>query len=438
MSYSDLALRIFLQLSVILASCYVLGRIGRKLGQSQVVCEMVAGVLLGPSLLGLLAPGVQQWLFPKVATITVGHTSVAITHPSMSILYTVSQIGLAIYMFLVGLEFETKFLRGRGKSVGLIAGSGIAVPFMLGIGITPLLFQHTGLFGPGITVWMAGLFIGATLAITAFPMLARMLQEYHLSTTKLGTITLVAASIDDVSCWCLLAIILATYKSSALIALLAVGGGIVYVAGMLTVGRRILGIYTKRTEQMQTITHQALIVVLLILMLSSWLTLAIGIYQVFGAFIVGVAVPRGRLSEEIRKQFDPLTTNVLLPIFFVFSGLNTQIGLVNTPTLWLLTGLIFLVAIIGKFGGCTLAARIAGESWRESAALGTLMNSRGLIELIMLNIGLQEHIITPTLFTILVIMAIVTTLFASPVFEWMYGRIDPLWKVEFYNKRRVA
>jgi Kef-type K+ transport system membrane component KefB len=356
----------------------------------------------------------------------------------MSILYVVSQLGLAIYMFLVGLEFETKLLRGRGKSAGLIAGSGIAIPFMLGMVITPLLFQNTGLFGPGITVWMAALFVGATLSITAFPMLARMLQEYQLSTTKLGTITLVAASIDDVSCWCLLAIILATYKSSALIALLAIGGGIIYVAGMLTVGRRILGIYTKRTEQTQTITRQALIVVLLILMLSSWFTLAIGIYQIFGAFIVGVAVPRGWLSEEIRKQFEPLTTNVLLPIFFVFSGLNTQIGLVNTPTLWLLACLIFLVAIIAKFGGCMLAARLAGETWQESVAIGTLMNSRGLIELIMLNIGLQEHIITPTLFTILVIMAIVTTLIASPLFEWIYGRIDPLWKEEFYKKRQAA
>ncbi len=149
-------------------------------------------------------------------------------------------------------------------------------------------------------------------------------------------------------------------------------------------------------------------------------------------------MPRGRLSEEIRKQFEPLTTNVLLPIFFVFSGLNTQIGLVNTPILWLLTGLIFLVAIIAKFGGCMLAARIAGETWKESVAIGTLMNSRGLIELIMLNIGLQEHIITPTLFTMLVIMAIVTTLIASPVFEWVYGRLNPLWKEEFYEKRQVA
>ncbi len=280
MSYSDLSLRIFLQLAVILATCYIMGRIGRKIGQSQVVCEMVTGVLLGPSLLGLLAPGVQQWLFPKVATIPVGHTSVTITHPSMSILYTVSQLGLAIYMFLVGLEFETKLLRGRGKSASLLAGSGIIVPFLLGMVITPLLFQHTSLFGPGITVWMAALFVGATLSITAFPMLARMLQEYHLSTTKLGTLTLIAASIDDVSCWCLLAIILATYKSSALIALLAVGGGIIYVVGMLTLGRRFLSIYTVRAEQTQTISRQALIVVLLILMLSSWFTLAIGIYQI--------------------------------------------------------------------------------------------------------------------------------------------------------------
>jgi Kef-type K+ transport system membrane component KefB len=161
----------------------------------------------------------------------------------------------------------------------------------------------------------------------------------------LGTLVLIAASIDDVSCWCLLAIILATFKNSAFIALLAIGGGTVYVVGMLTVGRHILGIYANRTEQMQAITRQALFVVLLFLMLSSWFTLAIGIYQIFGAFIVGVALPRGRLNEELRKQFEPLTTYILLPIFFVFSGLNTQIGLVNTPRLWLLGGLIFLVVV---------------------------------------------------------------------------------------------
>jgi Kef-type K+ transport system membrane component KefB len=179
MTYSDLALRFFLQIAAILATCYFVGRIGKRLGQSQVVCEMVAGVLLGPSLLGWLAPDVQQWLFPKVATITVGHTSVTFTHPSMSILFSVSQLGLAIYMFLVGLEFETKLLRGRGKSAGLLAGSGIIVPFILGMVITPILFHNAGLFGPGITVWMAALFVGATLSITAFPMLARMLQEYQ-------------------------------------------------------------------------------------------------------------------------------------------------------------------------------------------------------------------------------------------------------------------
>lgn len=428
MSYFDLLLRFFLQLAVILTACHLVGLVGRRMGQSQVVCEMIAGVLLGPSLLGWVAPGVQQFLFPKVALIAVGSGTVTINHPSMAILYATSQVGLAIYMFLVGLEFDTKLMRGQISNAGLLAGSGIIVPFLLGAAVTIVLFQYKGLFGVGITLWMAALFFGAAMSITAFPMLARMLQEYKITSTKLGTLVIVAASIDDAACWCLLAIVLASFKSSLLIALFAIGGGILYTATMLTVGRRTLGFLANSTEQAKRLTKQTLVIVLLILMLCSWFTTVIGIYQVFGAFIMGVAMPRGRLTEELRKQLEPLTVSVLLPVFFVFSGVNTQLRLVNTPTLWLITGLIILVAIVGKGGACTLATRFTGETWFGSATVGTLMNSRGLIELIMLNIGLQENIITPTLFTIMVLMAIITTLIASPLFEWMYGHTNPLWK----------
>jgi Kef-type K+ transport system membrane component KefB len=428
MSYPDLLLRFFLQLAVILTMCYLVGLIGRRIGQSQVVSEMVAGVLLGPSLFGWIAPGVQQFLFPKVATIAVGSATVTIIHPSMSILYAISQVGLAIYMFLVGLEFDTKLMRGQVRNAGLLAGSGMIVPCILGAVVTLVLFQYKGLFGASITLWMAALFFGAAMSITAFPMLARMLQEYKITSTRLGTLVIVAASIDDAACWCLLAIVLASFKSSLLIALLAIGGGFLYIVTMLTVGRRAFGILADRTDQASRLTKQTLVIVLLILMLCSWFTTYIGIHQIIGAFIMGVAIPRGRLVEELRKQLDPLTVSVLLPVFFVFSGLNTQLSLVNTPALWLITGLIILVAIVGKGGACTLATRYTGETWFGSATIGVLMNSRGLIELIMLNIGLQENIITPTLFTMMVLMAIITTLIASPLFEWMYGRTNPLWK----------
>lgn len=435
MSLTDLALRLFLQIAVILGACYVVGALGRRVGQTLVVAEMIAGILLGPSLLGWLAPGVQQWLFPQTATVTGSEGSVTVSHPSMSILYAISQVGIALYMFLVGLEFEGKLLRGGGKKASSLAGSSIAVPLILGMALALWLYRVPGLFGTGISLWVAMLFVGSTLAITAFPVLARMLQEFALTTTRLGTLALVTASIDDVSCWCLLAIVLASFNNSLVIALVAIGGGSLYVIAMLTIGRKLLGILSARVERQQDIIRPALITVLIVLMISSWFTLWIGIYQIFGAFVLGLAIPRGRLVEEIRKQFEPLTTFVLLPTFFAFSGLNTQIGLLNTPQRWLILAIIFGVALIGKAGSCTLAARVMGEPWREATAIGTIMNTRGLNELIMLNIGLEEHIITPAFFTILVLMSITTTLIASPVFKWMYGRVDPDWKQQFAVQR---
>lgn len=435
MSLTDLALRLFLQIAVILGACYVVGALGRRVGQTLVVAEMIAGILLGPSLLGWLAPGVQQWLFPQTATVTGSEGSVTVSHPSMSILYAISQVGIALYMFLVGLEFEGKLLRGGGKKASSLAGSSIAVPLILGMALALWLYRVPGLFGTGISLWVAMLFVGSTLAITAFPVLARMLQEFALTTTRLGTLALVTASIDDVSCWCLLAIVLASFNNSLVIALVAIGGGSLYVIAMLTIGRKLLGILSARVERQQDIIRPALITVLIVLMISSWFTLWIGIYQIFGAFVLGLAIPRGRLVEEIRKQFEPLTTFVLLPTFFAFSGLNTQIGLLNTPERWLILAIIFGVALIGKAGSCTLAARIMGEPWREATAIGTIMNTRGLNELIMLNVGLEEHIITPAFFTILVLMSITTTLIASPVFKWMYGRVDPDWKQQFAVQR---
>jgi K+:H+ antiporter len=424
----DLVLRLSLQLVVILAACHLVGMIGRRFGQSQAVCEMITGVLLGPSLLGWAVPEVQHWLFPRVASVSVGSTTATITHPSMIVLYAFSQIGLTIYMFLVGLEFDTQLFREQARRAGLISLAGVVVPFVLGAVTAPLLFHQSGLFGAGVTLWMATLFFGAALCITAFPILARILQEREIAGTRLGTLLLAAASIDDAVVWCLLAVVLASFKSSAWIALVAIVGGTLYVVGMLTLGGSILRFFVRYTEQTARrseydggMTKRTLAVVLLILMLCAWFTTRIGLYEVFGAFIAGVVVQQSGLAVKIRQQLEPLTVSLLLPVFFVYSGLNTQLGLINTPTLWLVMGLIILVAFVGKGGACLLSARIAGESWRQSLAIGTLMNARGLIELILLNIGLEQGIITPTLFTILVFMAIITTLIASPLFGWLYG-----------------
>jgi Kef-type K+ transport system membrane component KefB len=414
MSNFDLVIQLFLQLTVILATCRIVTILGRRyLGQTDVVCEMIAGVMLGPSLLGLIAPEFQQWLFPKLPIITA--VGLKIPNPSMSILYAISQIGLVIYMFLIGLEFNTKLLKHHIKSASLLSAAGIITPFTLGA-IASFWFDHNGdFFQPQVTPWSAALYLGASMTITAFPMLARILYERGLAQTRFGTLALGAASVDDAVAWCLLAIVLASVKNSLSIAILAIGGGICYVLFAIFLAQPLLRAFTRMTKRDAGVNRQTLTLMLIILMFCAWFTDVTGIYAIFGAFVLGAVTPRGEFAQQIRQYTEFLTTSFLLPIFFVFSGLNTQIGLVNTPTLWLITLLVIAIAILGKGVACMLAAKLAGENWRESATIGALMNARGLMELIILNIGLEQGVITPTLFTIMVIMAVITTLMASPL-----------------------
>ncbi|RCJ25347.1 potassium transporter [Nostoc sp. ATCC 43529] len=418
MSNFDLVIQLFLQLTVILATCRIVTILGRRyLGQTDVVCEMIAGVMLGPSLLGLIAPNFQQWLFPKLPIITA--LGDKIPNPSMSILYAISQIGLAIYMFLIGLEFNTKLLKHHIKSAGLLSAAGIITPFILGAIASFWLYSNGNFFQPEVVPWSAALYLGASMTITAFPMLARILYERGLAQTRFGTLALGAASVDDGVAWCLLAIVLASVKNSINIAILAIGGGICYVLFAIFIGQRLLKVFTRMTKRDAGVNRQTLTLLLIVLMFCAWFTDITGIYAIFGAFVLGAVTPRGEFAQQIRQYTEFFTTSFLLPIFFVFSGLNTQIGLVNTPALWGITILIVAIAVIGKGIACMLAAKLAGENWRESAIIGTLMNARGLMELIILNIGLEQGIITPTLFTIMVIMAIVTTLMASPLVTFL-------------------
>lgn len=418
MSNFDLVIQLFLQLTVILATCRIVTILGRRyLGQTDVVCEMIAGVMLGPSLLGLIAPNFQQWLFPKLPIITA--LGDKIPNPSMSILYAISQIGLAIYMFLIGLEFNTKLLKHHIKSAGLLSAAGIITPFILGAIASFWLYSNGNFFQPKVLPWSAALYLGASMTITAFPMLARILYERGLAQTRFGTLALGAASVDDGVAWCLLAIVLASVKNSINIAILAIGGGICYVLFAIFIGQRLLKAFTSMTKRDAGVNRQTLTLLLIVLMFCAWFTDITGIYAIFGAFVLGAVTPRGEFAQQIRQYTEFFTTSFLLPIFFVFSGLNTQIGLVNTPALWGITILIVAIAVIGKGIACMLAAKLAGENWRESATIGALMNARGLMELIILNIGLEQGIITPTLFTIMVIMAVVTTLMASPLVAFL-------------------
>ena len=408
MSNNDLAIRFFLQLAFIVATCRVVGLLAKRVGQPQVVAEMIAGVLMGPSLFGLFMPGLQAYLFPKA---------------SMSIIYAVSQVGLVLYMFLIGLEFQVDLIRQRLRSAATVSAAGILLPFALGGVISTLLIRNHSFFTEGVTRWQAALFMGAAMSITAFPMLARIIYERGLTGTSLGTLALAAGSMDDAAAWCVLAIVLASFSGNAAIAIFAIGGGVLYALLILLAGKPLLRRLGERAERQGSVSGRMLAFVLMLLMICAWYTDAIRLYAVFGAFILGTAMPRGVFARDVQRLLEPLTTNFLLPLFFVYSGLNTSIGLVNSKAMWIVVLFILLAACFGKGIGCWLAARLNGETNRDALAIGTLMNARGLMELIILNIGLERGIITPTLFTIMVIMAIVTTLMASPIFEFVYRRL---------------
>ena len=407
LSNFQLSVLFFLQLAIIIGICRLVGRLGRSLGQSQVVGEMIAGVLLGPSFLGWLWPAGQAWLFPP---------------QSMTILFAISQLGLSLYMFVVGIEFRQELFRSRLRSAATVSLAGMVTPFVLGGAIGWWLHDQPGFFGPGARRWDAMLFLGAAMCITAFPMLARIIHERGLSGTALGTLALAAGAIDDAAAWCVLAVVLASMDHSWSIAARAIGGGVLYAVVVLTAGRRLLQHLGARVDRRGEVSQPLLAMVLVLVMLGSWFTDAVGIYAVFGAFILGVAMPRGRLTEDLQKHLEPLTVVLLLPLFFTYSGLNTRLDLVNTWQLWGLAIVILAAACLGKGVACYAAARAHGEDNRTALAVGTLMNARGLMELIILNIGLQRGVIQPSLFTIMVLMAIVTTLMASPLFERVYGR----------------
>lgn len=405
---SSVAIHFFLELAAIIAACRVVGLVARRFGQPQVVGEMVAGVILGPSVFGLFAPGLQHDLFP--------------TGQANTVLYVLAQIGLVLYMFLIGLNFDVDLIRHRAGTAAGVSAAGILVPLALGALIAAPLLDDGTFFGATVTLPMAMMFLGASIATTAFPMLARIVFEKRLSGTSLGTLALACGATDDALSWCLLAVVLALNRGSPSTAVLAIVGGVLYALVLLTVGRRALLPLGARAERDGDVSPAVLASVLALLMLCAWFTDAIGIYAIFGAFIVGIAMPPGFFAQRVTATLEPLVTTFLLPLFFVYSGLNTQIGLVDTPALWAVTLGLLVVSIAGKGVACALAARLGGVPVRESVALGALMNARGLIELILLNIGLQAGIITPTLFTILVIVAVVTTLMASPIFEFAYGR----------------
>lgn len=416
----DLMLKLMLQLVIILITCRAVGWFGKRfLGQTQVVMEMVAGVMLGPSLLGAISPQAQAWLFPRDWNGGVP----GMHHPSMAILYCFSQLGLVLYMFLVGLEFDTDLLRQSGKTALSVSLAGIATPFVLGAGLGIMLAGNSTFFGAGVNTWNGALYMGAAMCITAFPMLARILFEQGIARTAMGVLALAAGASNDVVAWIMLAVVIAVNKGDAKYAIFAIGGGTLYAILVFLAGKPVLKRLGAAAVRDGKLSTPIFLTTLVCVFFSAWFTDLIGVYAVFGAFLAGAAMPKGEFGLMLRRQLELPVTSLFLPLFFVYSGLNTKIGLVNTPYLWFITALVCLAAIGGKGIACALAARSSGQGWRESWAIGSLMNSRGLMELILVNIALAAKVITPTLFTVLVIMAIVTTLMASPLYRWIYGSV---------------
>jgi Kef-type K+ transport system membrane component KefB len=390
-----------LQILTILIASHVCGLILRRLGQPRVMGEIIAGICLGPSLLKAVFPEFHGFLFPE---------------SSLPRLFFVSNIGLILFMFIVGLELDLSSLRSRAKSALLISHFSIILPFVLGAGLALFLF---GEFGPhGFGFLSFALFMGVSMSITAFPVLARIIQEHNLTRTTLGAAAITSAAIDDVTAWCILAVVVGIVQSGssagayAVVSLALVYGGIAVFAVRPALRQWL----APSRSGSPRIAPEKLAVVFMILLTSGLLTESIGIHALFGAFLAGVIMPEeGAFKAKLVASVEGVSTLILLPVFFAFTGLRTEIGLLNDAHSWLILGAIVAVAVIGKMGGSIAAARFTGLEWREAAGLGALMNTRGLVELVVLNIGYDIGVLTPKIFTMLVIMAIVTTMMTGPL-----------------------
>ncbi len=405
----ELAVLFFAQLAIILLACRVVGAVAKRFGQPQVVAEMITGVMLGPSLFGWLLPDLQAAIFPWDNTQQ--------TRDTQSYLFPASQLGLALYMFVVGMEFTPDVVRKNLFTSVTVSLAGMITPFCLGAAVAWFLFHNTSLFPERTSLFEAMLFLGASMCITAFPMLARIIHFRGLTGTRMGTVAIGAGAIDDAAAWALLAVVLASFDHDWTAALQNILGGIAYVAIVFGIFRPLFNRLSHLFLAEGKLSDGGFAVVLAFACFGAWFTDFVGLHAVFGAFIMGVAIPRGGMSEQATDRIQPLTVALLLPLFFTYSGLNTHIGLLDSWYLWMICFVILIVSILGKGVACGVAAKLCGLSNRESIGIGTLMNARGLMELIIINIGLQRGIISESIFATLVIMAILTTLIASPIFD---------------------
>ena len=395
-----------LQIAVILVAARLVGFLFQKIHQPQVMGEMVAGILLGPSLLGWLAPGVSDALFPVA---------------SLGYLNALSQVGLVVFMFVVGLALDPSELHGYGSAAVLTSHMSIVAPFCLG-SLTAL-YLYPRLSDDGVAFSHFALFLGAAMSITAFPVLARILTERGLVRTRMGTLALACAAVDDVTGWCILACIVTLVRAThaARPAWITMAGSVVYVLLMIFVVRRALPAFERAFRKRGQLSDNLIAAVVALVLASALATEWLGIHLLFGAFLMGAIMPKTPdFVGYLLNKFESVTVVLLLPLFFAYTGLRTRIGVGGGRAIWFYSAIVIVVAIAGKLGGSMFTARLAGMPWREAASLGILMNTRGLMELVILNIGLDIGVISPAMFSIMVLMALVTTFMTTPLLEWVY------------------
>ena len=391
---------LLIQIIAVLLMVRLFGFLFKHIGQPGVIGEIVAGIVLGPSVLGYFFPDVFQALFPP---------------ESLTNLELLSQVGLVLSMFVIGMELDFSVLKNKINETLVISHAGILVPFFLGIVASYWIYEE---YAAAQTAFLPfALFIGISMSITAFPVLARIIQERNMTKTSLGTLAIASAANDDVTAWCLLAVVIAIAKAGTFAsALYAIGLTALYIIIMFMVVRPFLKKVGEVYANQEVINKTFVALILLILIISSTLTEIIGIHALFGAFMAGVVMPPSiGFRKVMMEKVEDIALVFFLPLFFAFTGLRTEIGLINSPALWGVCLLLITVAVAGKLGGCAVAARLVGESWKDSFTIGTLMNTRGLMELVALNIGYEMGVLPPSIFVILVIMALVTTFMTTPL-----------------------
>jgi Kef-type K+ transport system membrane component KefB len=364
---------------------------------------VIAGLLLGPSLLGRIAPSVSAYILPP---------------PVAPFLGVLSQVGVVLYMFLVGTELDLSRLRKQAHSTVAISHASIIAPFLLGSALALVLY--TRFSSSDVPFTHFALFLGVAMSVTAFPVLARILTDRGIQTTMMGTVALTCAAVDDVTAWCLLAVVVSVASNTGTGALWTLGLSLVYVTGMLVIARPLLVRLAAWQARRPALTRGMFTLICVMLLVSALTTEAIGIHAIFGAFALGAMIPHdSSLAADLKARLEDIVVVFFLPAFFAYTGMRTQIGLVTGGDAWFWCGVIVLTASVGKFGGSFIAARLSGLAWREAASLGILMNTRGLVELIVLNIGLDLRVISPQLFAMLVFMAVITTMSTTPVLQWL-------------------